>query len=101
MNELEYWPVVNLIPFGKQNAISRERLASLSKMNDRQVRRCIEAARRDGIYIITNPERGGYYQTAKLDEIEYQYRIDKSRALAVLSRFKIMRQVLKKAGRKV
>ena len=97
----EYMAVVNLIPTGKENAISRERLAELAKLPDRTVREHIEQARRDGWYIITHAQRGGYYRTEDIDEIEYQYRIDRARALSVLSRLKAMRRCLKDAGRNV
>ena len=101
MTEAEYMPVVNHIPHGRKNAISRERLASEMKMTDRYVRECIEAARRDGVFIVTAAEHGGYYIATDIDEIERQYRIDHARALSVLSRLKYMKQALKKAGRKV
>ena len=95
----DYAAVVNHIPFGRENAVSRRMLAQQTGMTDRQVRRCIEDARRDGVFIISDQERGGYYQTAQLNEIEYQYRIDRARALAVLARLKPMSQVLREAGR--
>lgn len=96
----DYMVVISMIPFGRENAIPRAELANLARMTDRQVRKCIEAARSDGHYIVASPE-GGYYQTQDINEIEYQYRIDRARALAVLKRLKPMRRELKEAGRKV
>lgn len=101
MKPKEYAAVVNLIPWGRNNAVTREHLMLYTQMTDRQVRRCIEAARRDGVFIIGDQERGGYYRTDSIDDIEYQYRIDRARAISVFARLKPMREALKEAGRKV
>lgn len=86
--ELEYFPSM---------ARSRKWLVSATKLNDRTVRSCIEAARADGIFIVTAP-CGGYYITDDLDVIERQYRIDRARAISVLRRLKPMRLYLKENG---
>ena len=99
MSEIEL--VLNAIPEGKENAISRAQLAATVEMPDRSVRRCIEQARRNGEFILSDPERGGYYRSDDIGEIEQQYRIDKARALSVLARLKHMKRALKEAGRKV
>lgn len=87
------------IPFGRENAISRERLANELGMSDREIRRYIEKARVDGLMIV-NPGCG-YFQTDDLDELSEQYWKDTSRAMAVLTRRKRMRDILKAAGRTV
>ena len=100
MKPTEYMPVVCHIPTGRKNAISRASLSVRVGMPDRQVRRCIEAARKDGFFIISaNENGGGYYIATDLEEIEAQYKIDRARALAVLARLKPMRQRLKTEGR--
>ena len=91
--------VINLLGFGRKNALSRAALAALTDMSDRKVRMAIESARRDGIIIISAEDGSGYYFSDDLDEIERQYNIDFSRAMSVLYRLKAMRRVLKKAGR--
>lgn len=78
-------------------ARSRKWLAGATHLDDRTVRSCIEAARADGIFIVTAPA-GGYYITNDLDIIERQYRIDRARAISVLSRLKPMRLYLKENG---
>ena len=94
--------VVDAIPFGRRNAVSRRMLASRVGMSDRETRACIEAARRDGIFIISTQESGGgYYQATEIEEIEAQYRIDHARALSVLSRLTPMRRYLLERGVKV
>lgn len=93
--------LVSKIPFGKENAVSRDRLMNELNLSDRKVRRLIEKARVAG-FMIVNPRNGnGYYQTDDLDEIAAQYWADTSYAMAILSRRKRMREVLKAAGRTV
>ena len=91
--------VINLLGFGRKNALSRATLAALTNMTDRKVRRAIESARRDGLIIISAEDGSGYYFSNDLDEIERQYRIDHARAMALLYRLKTMRKILRKAGR--
>lgn len=73
--------IIDLIPVGKENAISRKYLAQkcveagLIDENvldiDRQMRKLIEAARRD--YVILNCSDGaGYYRVSKEDILELQ-----------------------------
>lgn len=87
------------IPFGRENAISRERLSIDLKIGDRKVRKYIEKARKDGLMIMNFG--GGYFQAENLDEISRQYWEDTARALSILERRKRMRAILKAAGRTV
>lgn len=89
------------IPHGRENAVTREQLCTLTGLPDRQVRKEIEQARHSGCIICNDQSGAGYYQTADLDEIESQYRQQRSRALSILSQQKHMRQMLKDAGREV
>lgn len=89
------------IPFGRENAITRKELCSLTKLSDRKLREQIEQARRRGCIIINRQDGCGYYQTNDLDEIEQQYRRQQGRALAVLCQQKHLRRLLKAAGREV
>lgn len=70
-------------------------------MSDIGMRKAIERARADSLMIVNLEDGRGYYQTDDLDEIARQYRKDTSRAMAVLSRRKPMREKLKAAGYKV
>ena len=85
--------VIDAIPHGRRNAISRRMLAGAVHLSDRHVRACIEAARNDG-----DQDAGGYYIATEPEEIRAQYRIDRARALAILKRLKPMRQYLKARG---
>ena len=52
--------IVDYIPKGKDNKISRQRLVLCTGLPDRSVRRLISAARADGHAIVGDPN-GGYY----------------------------------------
>lgn len=93
--------IQDLIPFGRENAVTRQALCTRTGLSDRKVREQIEQARRDGCIIINNQDGKGYYRTDNLDEIERQYRQNKRRALSVLSQQKHLRLRLKAAGRQV
>ena len=55
--------IIELIPFGKDHAISRRRLRELSGLPDRQMRGAIQRARR--YYPILNTQDGsGYFRPA-------------------------------------
>ncbi len=55
--------MLELIPTGKENAISRAELVSLTNLKDRVVRLRIEQYRNEGICICSNWQEGnkGYY----------------------------------------
>lgn len=89
------------IPFGRENAITREGLRLATGKPDRKIREEIEQARREGHIIINDQSGIGYYRTDDLDEIGRQYRQNKRRALSILSQQKHMRRRLKAAGREV
>ena len=93
--------VVSAIPFGHDNAVSRDTLVSVTGYADRKIRKCIEEARRAGALIMNKQDGRGYYQTIDLDEIERQYQQDTKRALSILARRKTTRKILKAHGRKV
>jgi hypothetical protein len=93
--------IIDLIPYGHENAISRERLCAIMGKPDREIRKLIEAARNSGAIIINKQDGRGYYQTIDLAEIEKQYRQDTARAMSILARRKTARKILKAHGRRV
>ena len=52
--------IIDYIPRGKENKISRESLSMCTNLPDRSVRRLISEARAKGHAIVGDPE-GGYY----------------------------------------
>lgn len=93
--------IENFIPDGKENAITRPELARVLGMTDRAVRKEIELARDRGALICNDGDGAGYYMARDIGQIERQYRMDKSRSLAVLNRLKTMRRMLNDAGKEV
>lgn len=93
--------IENFIPDGKENAITRPELARVLGMTDRAVRKEIELARDRGALICNDGDGAGYYMARDICQIERQYRMDKSRSLAVLNRLKTMRRMLNDAGKEV
>ncbi len=100
--------VINLIPYGRENAIKRTELSELSGLRDRPMREEIEAARHSGYLVINDQSGAGYYlvdssrndfTAAELDEMEHQFRLNERRAKSILHYQKPLRQILKSAGR--
>lgn len=91
--------VLKHLEYGRKHAMTRKQLVTLTGLNDRAVRECIELLRGEG-YLICNEQDGrGYYLADTDDEIERQYRMDHARALSVLKRLTPYRRALKEAGR--
>ena len=57
---MKHHGIVDYIPKGKDNKISRQSLVLCTGLPDRSVRRLISAARAEGHAIVGDPE-GGYY----------------------------------------
>lgn len=93
--------LLHFLNYDKANGISRVELQVLMRQSDRQVRKIIEEARRDGFIICNEQDGSGYYLSDDPDEWEAQYRQDTSRALSILARRKALRAHLKAAGREV
>lgn len=74
--------IVDYIPKGKENAISRERLRQKTGLEDRQMRRMIADARRDTCII--NDQKGrGYYRPDNKAEAERYIRQEEHRAKTI------------------
>lgn len=97
----EQMSIEEYIPFGRENAVTRQVLCALTGLSDRKVRKLIEDARREGCIICNDQSGAGYFQTDDLDEISRQYWQSKNRALSILAQQKYLRQRLKAAGRDV
>lgn len=92
--------IMQFIPQGEANAISRRDLAAATGLSDRGMRECIEQARHNG-EIICAATHGGYFRPDTIDDIERAYWQDYTRAKAILHRLKTMRHILKREGREV
>ena len=93
--------IERFIPEGKENAVSREVLATRLGLPDRTVRKLIEEARYRGEMICNDGDGEGYYRSYDIGQIERQYRVDRARAMSVMKRLKTMRRMLNDAGKEV
>lgn len=62
--------LLNLIPYGKENAISRADLARLTGWDDRKVRDEIKRLLRNGEHILSSSSAKGYWRSDDPNEIE-------------------------------
>lgn len=63
--------IFELLPEGQENAVSRKDLATITGLNDRELRRAIASERREGALILssTDSEHSGYFRPASADEL--------------------------------
>lgn len=92
--------VTHFIPFGKQNAISKRALALQLGCTERQVRKHIEEATKQGAFICNDQDGAGYYQATfeDLEAIKKRYKAEKSRAISLLKKISRMRTHLIENG---
>ena len=90
--------ILDLIPIGKKNAVTREQLMEITGQSDRKNRQMIENARAEGEIICNDQDGKGYYLPETLEEVYRAYKQGHSRAMSILKQQKTMRKVLKDAG---
>jgi len=90
--------IESYIPHGKANAITGRELQERLQIDDRLVRKHVEHARRGGIVICNDQDGRGYYKPESIEEIERQYRQNRSRAMSILVQQKHLRRRLRDAG---
>jgi hypothetical protein len=86
--------IVDLIPTGKANAITRAQLCALTGLRDRAVRKLIEIARIEGAIILNAQDGAGYYISDNPIDIRRQIAQNNSRAMAILKQQKCLRNRL-------
>lgn len=94
--------IINYIPHGRENAVTRSQLVDMTGMHDRNVRKAISKARKE--YVILSLENGsGYYQPTAEDypELEKFVKREESRAKSIFASLKMARALLEdyKRGR--
>lgn len=67
MNDAEM--IMNLIPVGHENAVTRQQLCISTGMNDRRIRKAIAEARRE-IIILNLQDGNGYYVPDMEDDVD-------------------------------
>ena len=91
--------IVNHIPYGRENAIRRDKLCRIAGLGDRAMREEIEKARHDGIIILNDQDGKGYFRSDDIEDIYRQYKQNRSRARSILHQNTPLRRVLREAGR--
>lgn len=90
--------ILDYIGIGKNNAVTRKQLETLTGQSDRVNRRQIEDLRAQGEIICNDQDGKGYYLPETLDEVHRAYKQGRNRALSILKQQKTMRKILKDAG---
>lgn len=76
--------IVNYIPKGKENAVSKYTLSATLGISEREVRRQVEEARNKGLSIISSSRGKGYYMASDRHDVEILTRELRSRAINLL-----------------
>lgn len=84
--------ILDHIPMGKANAVTRRELCSRLSLPDRTIRKLIEVERGKGAIIINDGDGEGYYQSEELEDMLAQYRTNNSRAKSILKQQKFLRR---------
>ena len=87
--------ILQLIPVGKANAVTREELHRLTGFGDREIRKLIEAARDEGATIINDSDGKGYYFADEAAQIRRQIITNRNRAMSILRQQKGLKQRLR------
>ena len=75
--------ILDFIPKGKENAISKERLCNLTGLNERDVRSAIKRAVECGEPVLSSSGHKGYWYSEDIDEIEEFIRESDHRSNAI------------------
>lgn len=87
--------IVQLIPVGKANAVTREELHRITGLGDRDIRKLIEAARDEGATIINDSDGKGYYLADDAAQIRRQIITNRNRAMSILRQQKGLKRRLR------
>ena len=82
MNKTRNINIVDYIPIGHENGISRKELCRLTGLTDRKVRECISKAR-ETTCICNMSDGAGYYIPREVSEIENFIRQESARARSI------------------
>lgn len=80
--------ILEFIPYGRNNAIKRKELRDLCGLNDRDMRRAIELARKE-TPIVNLSDGRGYYQPETREEITRYIMQEKSRLKSINDNIKV------------
>lgn len=93
MNLLDY------IPFGKENAITRQELVRLTGLDDRTIRNEIKRLNREGVPILSSSHTCGYWQSDDVKELEaYIKETDSRRTSLYYSTLELRKELYRRKG---
>ena len=87
--------IIDYIPYGRENAISRAKLRELTGLNDSVMRQEIAKARRNTVVLNLQDGRG-YYRTNNKEEIERFIKQEEHRAKSIFYNLQGARQELQR-----
>ena len=92
--------IVDLLPTGKENAISQKQLAAVLNISERELRKRIEFERRNGAVICssTDADGSGYYLPQNVEEAQRFYATMQKRTRPTLECLRATRRWIKAAG---
>ncbi len=74
MKQKYYQRILDAIPEGRENAITQSELAELFCVPERDIRRAIQDARKDG-FLILSSTHDGYYYSNRVEDVSESYRL--------------------------
>lgn len=87
--------ILNYIPKGRENAISREKLRQLTGLTDSKMRDLIRQARHD-VPIVNLQSGEGYFIPTKMEEIERYIAQEEHRAKSIFANLQSAKEYKKK-----
>lgn len=89
--------MIELIPVGAENAISRSELSRLCGLNDRQMRQEIENLRHNGATVLNMQDGNGYFVPSEedIEKVRAAYKTNERRAKSILHYNKNLKEWLK------
>ena len=90
--------LARVIPTGRASAIERDSLAAVMDMTDRQMRRAVALARREGLVICNLQDGSGYYQPEDVADLRRQLESTHRRAMSLLAQEKHLRRRIREEG---
>lgn len=91
--------LLDFIPHGKENAITRQELAILTGLDDRTIRKEIKRLSREGAPILSSSHCCGYWLSDDLDEWEaYIKETDRRRESLYFTTLELRKEYYKRKG---
>lgn len=87
--------ILDFIPYGRENAVSRSFLVSLTGLPDRSIREAIQATNESGTAIICCEAGTGYFRPKTVAEAERYINYSRSYLISLAKKDRAMRKAVK------